>query len=192
MSTVGKAASFLQFFHICEKLKRTKRTGWIKRGVNQPESIADHMHRMSIMALLIDDKSLNRDRCMKMAAVHDLAEAIVGDITPHCGVSKEDKYKLEHDAMVKMVDTLGNSEQAQEIFELWKEYEAGRSSEALLVKDLDKFEMIVQAIEYEKSDNIRLNEFFESTRGVFQHPQVKQWVEELYAEREATSSGIQE
>lgn len=34
-------------------------------------------------------------RVMKMAIVHDLAESIVGDITPFCGVSKEEKYKRE-------------------------------------------------------------------------------------------------
>jgi len=32
---------------------------------------------------------------MKIAVVHDLAEAIAGDITPHCGVSDEDKFKME-------------------------------------------------------------------------------------------------
>lgn len=30
-----------------------------------------------------------------MALVHDLAEALVGDITPHCGVSETDKYTME-------------------------------------------------------------------------------------------------
>ena len=30
-----------------------------------------------------------------MALVHDLAESMVGDITPHDGVSKEDKYQRE-------------------------------------------------------------------------------------------------
>jgi putative hydrolases of HD superfamily len=39
---------------------------------------------------------------------------------------------------------------AQEIAQLWQEYEDATTPEALLVKDLDKFEMIVQAMEYEK------------------------------------------
>ncbi len=41
-----------------------------------------------------------------MGIVHDIAESIVGDITPHCGVSKEDKYRLEHDAIIKMTHEL--------------------------------------------------------------------------------------
>lgn len=73
----------------------------------------------------------------------------------------------------------------QELFALWQEYEEAKTPEALLVKDLDKFEMIVQAFEYEKSDKTLLDSFFKSTQGRFQHPQVKAWVEALYEERQA-------
>lgn len=47
-------------------------------------------------------------------------------------------------------ELLGWSEQAQEISGLWEEYEDASTPEALLVKDFDKFEMIMQALEYEK------------------------------------------
>ena len=47
-------------------------------------------------------------------------------------------------------ELLGWSAQAQEISGLWTEYEAATSPEALLVKDFDKFEMIMQALEYEQ------------------------------------------
>ena len=104
------------------------------------------------MAMLIDDATIDRTRCMKMCIVHDLAEAIAGDITPHAGVSKEEKFKLESDAMDVMVNTLGGSPQAEEIRSLWTEYEDAATQEALLVKDLDKFEMIVQAFEYEQRE----------------------------------------
>ncbi|KAL1928208.1 hypothetical protein VTP01DRAFT_3124 [Rhizomucor pusillus] len=176
-------ASVIQFLHIIENLKKTKRTGWVDNGVQKPESIADHMHRMGVMAMLIDDPMLNRERCIKMAIVHDLAEAVVGDITPHAGVSKQDKYEMENTAMRDFQRLLGDTPMAKEIVELWQEYEDAQTPEALLVKDLDKFEMIVQALEYEKSDGKKLEQFFESTRGKFRHPAVKAWAEALYAER---------
>lgn len=47
-------------------------------------------------------------------------------------------------------ESLGNTETANEIVDLWHEYEDAKTPEALFVKDLDKFEMIVQALEYEK------------------------------------------
>ena len=51
-------------------------------------------------------------------------------------------------------ELLENSLQSQEIFSLWQEYENGETMEAKFVKDLDKFEMILQAFEYEKCNNI--------------------------------------
>lgn len=36
---------------------------------------------------------------MKMSLVHDMAESTVGDLTPHCGVSEEDKHQREVAAM---------------------------------------------------------------------------------------------
>ncbi|KAG0092991.1 HD domain-containing protein 2 [Podila epicladia] len=176
----------LQFLHIVEKLKRTKRTGWINSGIKPAESIADHMYRMGIMAMLIDEKTagVNKDRCLKMAIVHDLAESLVGDITPYDGVSVDDKQTRERNAMYHLChELLGWSEQAQEISGLWEEYEAASTPEALLVKDFDKFEMIMQALEYEKSEDTTLETFFASTKGKFKHPMVTAWVNELDAER---------
>ncbi|KAG0213059.1 HD domain-containing protein 2 [Mortierella sp. GBA30] len=176
----------LQFLHIVEKLKRTKRTGWINHGIKPAESIADHMYRMGIMAMLIDEKTagVDKDRCIKMAIVHDLAESLVGDITPYDGVTVEDKHTQERNAMHHLChELLGWSAQAQEISELWDEYEAASTPEALLVKDFDKFEMIMQALEYEKSEDAHLENFFAGTRGKFKHPMVTAWVNELEAER---------
>lgn len=34
-------------------------------------------------------------RCIKMSLVHDLAESLVGDITPSCGIGKEEKQQKE-------------------------------------------------------------------------------------------------
>jgi hypothetical protein len=46
------------------------------------------MYRMSMLAFAIRDTRIDRDRLMKICMVHDLAESIVGDITPYDGVSK--------------------------------------------------------------------------------------------------------
>ena len=42
--------------------QRTQRTGWVHNKVKDPESIADHMHRMSVMGMLCDDPNLDRTR----------------------------------------------------------------------------------------------------------------------------------
>ncbi|KAI9468654.1 hypothetical protein BX667DRAFT_534404 [Coemansia mojavensis] len=63
---------------------------------------------------------------------------------------------------------------------LWLEYGHDTSEEAHLVHDLDKCEMIQQAMEYEASDHKQLDSFFNTSRGIFKHPQVQSWVEEIY------------
>jgi putative hydrolases of HD superfamily len=75
-------------------------------------------------------------------------------------------------ALYSIVNDLGNVEVANEIRELWFEYEEGVSIEADLARQLDKFEMIVQANEYEISQNKLLQRFYDSTNGIFTHPEV--------------------
>ncbi|KAL2482885.1 Metal-dependent phosphohydrolase [Forsythia ovata] len=91
-SSSPSVASAIDFLSLCHRLKTTKREGWVRRQVENPESIADHMYRMGLMALISADiPDINRDKCMKMAIVHDIAEAIVGDITPSDGIPKHEK-----------------------------------------------------------------------------------------------------
>lgn len=65
------------------------------------------------------------------------------------------------------------------------EYENQESKEANLVKDLDRFDLICQAFEYEESLNepLKLQEFFAACDGKFKHPEVVRWVAELMQKR---------
>ncbi|KAG8639491.1 5'-deoxynucleotidase HDDC2 isoform X2 [Manihot esculenta] len=168
----GAASSFpsdssaIDFLSLCHNLKKTKRAGWVKRNVNNPESISDHMYRMGLMALIAPDiPGIDRDKCIKMAIVHDIAEAIVGDITPCDGISKAEKSRQEQEALDQMCKLLGGGLRAKEIHQLWMEYEENSSLEAKIVKDFDKVEMILQALEYENEQERDLDEFFQSTEG---------------------------
>ncbi|XP_021989566.1 5'-deoxynucleotidase HDDC2 isoform X1 [Helianthus annuus] len=177
-------SSAIDFLTLCHSLKSTKRAGWVKRDVAGPESIADHMYRMGLMALIANDApGVNRDKCIKMAIVHDIAEAIVGDITPSDGVPKAEKSRREKEAIDHMCKLLGGGPRAEEIHELWMEYEENSTTEAKVVKDFDKIEMILQALEYENEQNKDLEEFFESTAGKFQTDLGKSWAAEIASRR---------
>lgn len=156
----------------------------MKRDITGPESIADHMYRMGLMALIASDTpGVNRDKCIKMAIVHDIAEAIVGDITPSDGVPKVEKSRMEKEALEQMCKLLGGGPRADEIHELWMEYEENSTNEAKVVKDFDKIEMILQAMEYEKEQDKDLEEFFISTAGKFQTDLGKAWASEIASRR---------
>lgn len=147
-------------------LKSVKRAGWVRKEVDNPESVAEHMYRMAMMALALPpDSGLDRDKCIKIALVHDMAETIVGDITPFEDVDKKVKHKQEKEATSHISNLLGN-EVGTELFDLWMEYETQSTPEAKFVKDLDKLEMLYQAYEYETAEGSygRLQEFFDHTK----------------------------
>ena len=83
---------------LCVCIQHLKRTGWVVHGVHEPETVSGHMYRMAMMAFLFggqSDPAVSQEKCIKMALVHDLAESVVGDITPFQGVSKEEKFAKE-------------------------------------------------------------------------------------------------
>ena len=179
------ASRAIDFLHLTRNLKTTPRTGWVNHGVDKPESIADHMYRMSLMAMVASKSMphLDQSRCVKLALIHDLAEAIVGDITTHDPVTKVEKAAMETGAMRLIRGMLGDDLGGDEIEALWQEYEDGVTDEAKLVKDLDKLEMIVQAGEYEREQGKDLSDFFASTRGKFATDVGKAWEAEIVSRR---------
>lgn len=184
MNSYINASNVLQFFHIVGKLKTLKRTGWVNHQIPLPESVADHMYRMSMMCFMITDTNINRDYLMKICLCHDLAEAIVGDITPYDGITKEEKRILEENAIREIIHDIGNEDISKEILQLWLDYEEGNNREVSIAKELDKFEMIVQANEYEcNNPSSNLQQFFDSTQGYFHHPEIIEWEKELIAKR---------
>ncbi|KAM9782748.1 5'-deoxynucleotidase HDDC2 [Neosynchiropus ocellatus] len=169
----------------CVLLQRVPRTGWVYRGVKDPESVSDHMYRMAMMSLTITDPTVDKNRCIKLALVHDLAESIVGDIAPSDNISKEEKHRREEEAM-RHISALLPDGLRQEIYGLWEEFENQSSDEARIVKQFDLLDMILQAHEYEELEGApgRLQEFFDSTNGRFQHPDVLKLVASLNDERQ--------
>ena len=155
-----RAAEVLRFLRTAGHLKETARAGWGLRGVGEPESVADHSFGVALLALVLSrsaDPPLDRELCVGVALVHDLAESLVGDITPYDGISTGEKHRREREAMERLVAMLGDDE----VLRLWEEYGAAATPEARFVKDLDKLETVLQAAEYEGSRGAELAEFRE-------------------------------
>ena len=135
------------------ELKQLPRTGWVRSGVNNPESVAAHSWGMAVLALKLAPKELDLEKILSLCLVHDLPEVRVGDLTPHDDTSN--KAELEHKAM---------SELAPQWLSLFEEYEAGETAEAKFVKQIDKLDMGLQATLYQTNQNITLDEFIESAK----------------------------
>ena len=84
------------------QLKDIERTGWVRAGVSKPESVAAHSWGMATLALKLCPPELNLARVLSICLVHDLAEVIVGDLTPHDEIQGDEKHRLEREAMLSM------------------------------------------------------------------------------------------
>jgi len=148
------------------KLKSLPRTGWLRAGIENPESVAAHSWGVAWLSLVLCPPNLDRGRVLEMATIHDLAEIRVGDITPHDSVSRDDKHRMEDEAMNDLLEVMCHRD---ELKALWDEYEAGKSKEAHFVKQMDKLDMALQAQEYGG-----LEEFIDSALEVLIDPAHRQ------------------
>jgi putative hydrolases of HD superfamily len=133
----------LTFLRAAERLKTVMRSGWTSEG--QQESVAEHTWRLCLMAMLLYGHAPGIDlaRLLKMCLIHDLGEAIGGDVpapAQKAGVSKADQERSD---LLQLIAPLPPVLR-REIIELWDEYEAAGSPEAKVAKGLDKLETILQ------------------------------------------------
>ena len=117
---------YINFFKLSQKLKFVKRAGWTRfKEIDDVESVSDHCWMASLICLSLPaNLNINRDRCLKIALLHDLAEVVVGDLTPHDNVPKEQKKKMEDEAFRAMIDSL-DEQIKNELYEIFDEYENG-------------------------------------------------------------------
>ncbi len=125
-----------------------------------------------------------------MALVHDMAEALVGDITPVDGVDKAEKNRRETETMDFLTSDLlgkrtGLMKEGRGLRDIWQEYEDGKTLEAKFVKDVDKIELVLQMMEYERKGGgkLDLGEFVWVAEKI-QLDEVKSWCREILQERE--------
>ena len=138
-------------------LKDLARAGWSRAGVIHAESVAAHSWGVALLALLRCPPGLDRGKLLAMAVLHDLAEVRVGDLTPHDGVTHEEKHARERAAMN---DLLAHR---PDLRALWEEAEAGTTPEARLLKALDRADMGLQAERYATHGH-DVSEFLASAR----------------------------
>ncbi|KAH8882087.1 hypothetical protein GQ53DRAFT_847848 [Thozetella sp. PMI_491] len=179
----------LPYFHLMERLKTTKRAGWKRFGISQGESLSDHMYRMALMSMCAPESlrgRLDLSKCMTMCLVHDMAESLVGDLTPLDGVPKPEKSRREAGTMEYITKELMNgfTENGEAIRAAWLEFEEAETLDSRYVQDLDKIELLAQMMEYERrgKGEIDLSEFtYVATKVML--PEMKAWADEILAER---------
>lgn len=172
-----------------QTLKLMPRTGWLQRGLDNVESVAEHSFGVAILALIVSDQlpELDRERLLATALIHDMAEALIGDLPASARrlLGADVKQEAERKALLELLHGLP---QAERYLALWEDYNRGATPEARLVKALDRLEMLGQALIYERAGARTLNEFWEDRNGWFdEFPPVRAMAERLYAEHDRHS-----
>ena len=145
----SELTGLIEFLRAAENLKTVTRSAYTSAG--RAESVAEHTWRLALMALLLAPEFPDVDfaKLVKICLVHDLGEAVGGDIPApeqarrRAAGASQGKAVDERRDLVTLLGPLPPHLQA-EITELWDEYEAAQSPEARLAKALDKLETILQ------------------------------------------------
>jgi putative hydrolase of HD superfamily len=123
-----------------------------------------------------DTAKADTERLIRMLLLHDLPETHTGDLDEQAkrqmGI-KEVKSQ-EESAMMEIFSILPRELKSNYV-SLLEEFEEQRTPEAVLANDIDKLEMVTQALTYEKEGHApsKLDPFWESSRRAIKTPIAK-------------------
>ncbi|MCL2228400.1 MAG: HD domain-containing protein [Firmicutes bacterium] len=132
-----------EFYAITHRLKNLIRAGQTTWAIERErfESVAEHVYGSQMLALAIHsefDLKLDLKKVALMIAIHELGECVIGDLgDTGCPISKEEKARLELEAVQKIFAGISN---AGELLELFAQFEERKTDEA-------KFAYLVEKIE---------------------------------------------
>jgi putative hydrolase of HD superfamily len=183
---------------IYNKLKQIKRTGWVRQGVKDPETVYEHT--VSLIALadrLKSDLQLSTeelDDLQHILEIHDWAEALVGDeYVPNENCIEYEKLKLTkaHKERLALQALLVDTPYRATVAVLFQRYETGADTISKLAKQLDKYQALELSLTYEREQGLKLfvqfDEYYKRGNS-FSHPVIIKLVEDLHKEHAALIS----
>ena len=143
----------VNFYLIVTSLKYKIRSAWDKEHWNilceRVESVAEHTFGTCVLAIGLNSQfkfDIDINKVLKTLIVHEIGEALIGDITPFDNISPEQKAEIEHKAVKKVLNGLYEEE---EIYNLLLEFDEGKTKEAKFAYLCDKMEADLQAKVYQ-------------------------------------------
>jgi len=168
------------------KLKHLKRTGWTHKDIPNPESVASHIYGVALLALTVPlPKGIDRDKLVQMALVHDIGEAKIGDQVWERGTySNHHKHLIKDEEERGAIFTMFESTGLDKVKKLSLEFIQHKSPTAKFLKELDKLDMVLEALVYEERvDPQQLNEFWENAERYIHDKNLIKYFDALRKER---------
>jgi putative hydrolases of HD superfamily len=137
----------IKFLFEISALKRIKRSGWWLEGIKDPETVAEHSYRTAMIGyILAKMENANVDKVVKMCLFHDMPECRINDV-PRSAIKYLNKDPIEKEVIkdqAKLLpDFIGRDYEG-----IFAEMDEGKTKEAVVAKDADRLETIIQAKEY--------------------------------------------
>ena len=154
-----KEENVIKYYVVCSKLKDIIRTGWLNWNVKRErlESVAEHIFGVQMLAIAMKSEynyDIDIMKVIYMLAIHELGEAVIGDITQF-EITKENKKKIEHEAVHKILNGLLDGDFIEQLF---LEFDDGKNPEAKFAYQCDKLECDLQAKKYDEENCVDLND----------------------------------
>lgn len=116
-----KIDRLIEFLKIVGKLKSLKRAGWVKSRIRSPETVAEHSFRTAVMAMILAPQlGIDQLKSMKMAIIHDIGEANIGDIITMIGRKIVFDPKLKLAVERKAIENIFSLIDGKEYIKLYK------------------------------------------------------------------------
>lgn len=135
----------IKFIVEIDKLKQIFRQN-VVIGTTRNENDAEHSWHLAVMAIILSEYSAVKDidvlRVIKMVLIHDLVEIDAGDTFCYDEKGYEDKEEREQKAAKKLFNILPKDD-AQEIWNLWREFEEMSTPESKFAACLDRFQPLI-------------------------------------------------
>lgn len=156
------------YFKPINKIKHIERKGWKLKGVKGvTDTIASHSFGAALIGWFLAEKEkVDPNKVIKLMLVHDLVMSYLEDLTPFDKEYKN-KEELENHSFEEMINDIPE-ELKKEFIKLVKEYQEQKTKEAMIAREADELDTLLQAKVYSGilNKNI-LNEFLETYKKYF-------------------------
>lgn len=160
----GSFQNALNFFAEAGLLKRIKRSGWWVAGIENPETVADHSFRTAVIGFYLAFlEGADPFRVVSMSLFNDIHEARINDLHKmgHYYIDFKDAEKRVFKDQAKALDVKVKTV----LTKLRDEYDDQKSREAIIARDADILECLIQAKEYYDHGYLGAKLFFAKAPG---------------------------
>jgi putative hydrolase of HD superfamily len=148
MATPSRIDAQLAFLNEADRLKDQLRATPILSNT-RPENSAEHSWHIMLYALTLAEhanRPIQIDRVLKMLLLHDIVEIDAGDAPIH-GDHDPAEQEAKEIAAAERIFGLLPADQRDEFRNLWQEFEAAESNDAIFAKSIDRVQPVISNLE---------------------------------------------